>query len=142
MYGHDFRAIDALQLLKHHVVVALLVVELVDEEDDRFSQLFGVAEVVLRAHLHAILAVEQQYGGVCHVERRDGGPDEVVAARAVDDVQLLAVPFHVEYGREHRVAILLFYWEIVTNCVFGSNPATAFYNTTLIEQGFRESGFS
>ncbi len=53
------------------------------------------------------------------------GADEVISARAVDDVELFALPFYVERGAEHAVAILLLYRIVVTYGVFLSNATAA-----------------
>ena len=48
----------------------------------------------------------------------------------------------MEYGGEYRVTILLLYGEIVADCILGSYSAAAFYDATLIEQSFCESGLT
>ena len=142
LHRHHFRAVDFPQLLHQHVVVTFLIIQLVHQENNRFAQLFSVAEMILRTYLHAILAIEQQDGRIGHVQCRNGSSHKVVAARAVYNVQLLPVPLHMENGGKHRIAIFLLHREVIADCVLGSNSATTFYNPTLIEQRLRESGFS
>ena len=132
----------ARRMLQENLKLIDVVVELVDEEDDGLVQLLGVAEVVLRAYLHAVLAVEQNDRGVGHVERRDGASDEVVTARAVYDVQLFVVPLRVQHGGEDGIAVFLLHGEVVAHGVFLLYAAPAFYNPTFVEHGLYESGFS
>ena len=133
LYGHHFRAIDCLQLLKHHVIVALLVVQLVYQEDDRLAQFLGVAEMVLRTYFGAKLSVEQEHSGIGHVERGEGCAHEVIGTRAVNDVEFLAVPFGVEHGREHGITVILLYGEIVGHGIF-LRDTTSFLNQTTLKE--------
>ena len=142
LYGYNLGAVDAFELLQQVVIVAFVAVQLVDQEDDRLAQLFGVAEVVLCAHFDAILSVEQEDSRVCNIQGGDCRAYKVVATRAVDDIEFLSVPLHMVYSGEYRIAILLLHGEVVADCIFGSDSAAAFYDTTLIEQSFCESGFS
>ncbi len=98
--------------------------------------------MVLRTYLGTVLPVQQQNGSICNVERRHGSPYKVITTRAVNDIQFLAVPLHMENGGKHRIAVFLLHREVIADCILGSNPAATFYNTTLKEQRFRESGFT
>ena len=122
-----------MQLLKHHVIVALLVVQLVYQEDDRLAQFLGVAEMVLRTYFGTKLSVEQEYSGIGHIERGKGCAYEVVGTRAVDDVEFLAVPFGVEHGREHGITVILLYGKIVGHGVF-LRDTTSFLNQTTLKE--------
>ncbi len=88
------------------------------------------------------MCIDYYYAGVGNVEGCDSAAHEVVRARAVDYVEFLFEKFCIEHGGEHRVAIFLFYREIVGNGVFGFDCAAAFYNSTLEEHSFRERGFT
>ena len=90
--------------------------------------------MVLGAYLHAVLSVEEQQGGVCHIECRNIGTGKVVSSGAIDDVQLLAVPLSVEDGAEHTVSIFLLYGEVVRNGVLLRDAAATFDDTCLVEQ--------
>ncbi len=142
LHGHHLRTVYGLQLLKHHIIIALFIIELVYQENNRFAQFLGVAEMVLRTYLGTVLPVQQQNGSICNVERRHGSPYKVITTRAVNDIQFLAVPLHMENGGKHRIAVFLLHREVIADCILGSNPAATFYNTTLKEQRFRESGFT
>ena len=48
----------------------------------------------------------------------------------------------MENGGKHRIAIFLLHREVIADCILGSNSAATFYNTTLKEQRFCESGFT
>lgn len=52
--------------------------------------------MVLRTYLGTVLPVQQQNGSICNVERRHGSPYKVITTRAVNDIQFLAVPLHME----------------------------------------------
>ena len=96
--GHAVLAIGLLQLVQNLVEVAMLAVELVNQEDDGLLQLVGVAEGVHRANLGAVLSVDDDNGLVGDVQGCDGTAHEVVGTWAVDEVKLLAVPLCVEDG--------------------------------------------
>ena len=74
------------------VEITFFIVQLVDEENDRFAQFFRVAEMILCTYFGPILSVEQQNGRVSYIQCGNGGAYKVIASRAVDDVQFLAVP--------------------------------------------------
>ena len=118
------------------MVVALLGVELVDEEDDRLAQFLGVAEVVLCAHFGSILSVDEQQGRVSHMQGCHGSTHKVVGTGAVDDVQFLSVPFHMKNRGEDTVAILLLYRKIVAHRVLGSDATTTADDASLIQECF------
>ena len=98
--------------------------------------------MVLCANLGAILTIKQQYSRIRYVQGCNCSTYKVITTRAVDNIEFLAVPFYMIDGRENRVTILLFYGEIVADGIFLRDATATFYNTTLIEQGFRESGFT
>ena len=106
---------------------------MVNKEDHRLFQLLGISEVVLRAYFRSVLSVDKYHGLVGHVKCSNGTAHKVVRSRAVDDVKLLVVPFHMENCRENRVAIFLLNGEIVTHCVFCFNGATALDNASFIK---------
>ena len=66
--GNDLRTIDALEFINDGIIVTLRVVELINEEDDRFTEFFGVAEMILRTDFGTKLAVDKQHSGIRHVE--------------------------------------------------------------------------
>ena len=94
--------------------------------------------MVLSAHLRAVLSVEQQDCGVCHVEGGDGCAYEIVRTRTVDDVQFLVVVFHMIYCGEHAVAVILLYGEIVADCGALAYTTATLDDACLVEQGFSE----
>ena len=96
--GNDFGAEDLAHLLDDVVVVGLFAVKLVEGEDYRLFKVGARAEDVLRAHLHAVLCVYEDYARVGDVEGGDGVAYKVVGARAVDDVELLIEEFGIEDG--------------------------------------------
>ena len=118
MYLHAFVAVDFLHLQYEIVEVALFRVQLVDEEDDRLLQLLGVAEVVLRAHLRAVLAIDEDHGLVGDVESRDGASHEVVVSK-------------VELHR-HEVG----------DGVLRLNGSTTLYDSSLIQHAFGKRGLA
>ncbi len=115
LHRNDLVAEGELQVLDQMVVVALGAVQLVDEEDDRLLQVFGVAEMVFRADLNALAAVYEQDCGVGDGHCGQCLTHEIGQARAVDDIQLLAVPFGVEHGAKDGITIVLFNREIVAH---------------------------
>ena len=118
------------------------MVELVYQEDNRFAQLLRIAEMILSTYLGAVLSVQQQDSRIGNVECRHGRSHKVVTARTVYDIQLLTVPLHMENGGKHRIAVFLLHRKVIADRILGSNSAATFYNTTLKEQRFRESGFT
>ena len=117
LYFHTLRSIDVAHGVHHIVEVTLLGVELIDKEDDWLFELLRVAEYVLRAYLRAILTIDENHGLVGDVEGCDGTSHEVVGARTVDNIQLLIVPFHMEYRWENGVTIFLLHGEIIAHGV-------------------------
>jgi hypothetical protein len=75
---HTFRAVDLLHRGDDVVEVALVGVELVDEEDDGLLELVGISERVLGAYLRAILAVDEDHRLVGNVQRSDCASYKVV----------------------------------------------------------------
>ena len=139
LHGHAVRTINILQLVQNLVEVAVVLVELVHEENHGFSVLGRVAESVHRANLRAIRSIDEDDGLIGHVQCRDGTADKVVRARTVDDVQLLAVPLGVENGRKDRITVLLLHGEVIAHRVFTLYGATAFDDAGLIDHCFGKS---
>ena len=98
MYLDALLAVNVLHAGYYRVKVALVAVKLVHEEDDRLLELLRVTEIVLRAHLGTVLAVNQYQGLVGNIERSDGLAYEIVRSGAVYDVKLLVVPLYVKNG--------------------------------------------
>ena len=94
---NHLRAVNAAQLFQYCIVVTFLIVQLVYQEDDRLSQFFGIAEVVLRAHFWAKLPIDQQTCRICHIQCRHSCPNEIIRSWAVDDIQLFVIPFHMKH---------------------------------------------
>ena len=90
----------------------------------------------MRAHFGPVLPVDEHHGLVGHVERSDGAAHKVVRSRAVDNVEFLVVPLHMEDRGEHRVAVFQLNGEIVAHRVFGFDGAAA-----LDETGFKQHTF-
>ena len=142
LHGHHLRAVRAAKLLEQGVVVAILVVQLVNQEDDGLVELSCIAEVVLCAHLDAGCALQQDDCCIRDAQGRDGCACKVVRTRTVDDVQFLAVPFHMEYGREYAVAILMLHREAVADGVMQRHTSAAFDDTGLVQQCLGQSGLT
>ena len=98
--------------------------------------------MILRTYFGTILTIQQQNSRICNVQCRNSSSHKVITSRTVDDIQFFTIPLYMINGREDRVTILLLYRKIVADCIFGSNSAATFYNTTLIEQRFCEGGFT
>ena len=94
--GHHFGAVDVLQVVENQLIIAVFMVELVDEEDDRLTEFLGVAEVVLCSYLDPESTVEQKQRSVGNIEGRERGTDEIIGTRAVDEVEFLAFPLYME----------------------------------------------
>ena len=139
LYGNTLVAIDFLHVRHDGIEIAVLSIQLIDKEDNGFVQLLGVAEGILRTHLGAILAIHQNDGLVGHVERCDGTADEVVRSRAINNVQLLVVPLHMEDSRENRVSIFLLYGEIVADGILSLYRATTLNDTCFEKHTFGKS---
>lgn len=67
-----------MHLIDDIVKVALLRVELVDEEDDRLLELISITEIVLRSYFGTILAVDKDDGEVSDIECSNGTSYEVI----------------------------------------------------------------
>ena len=120
------------------VEVAVFVVQLIHQEDNGLLQLFGISEMILRAHFNAVGALEQQHAGISHIQGGQSTADKVITARAVDDIQLLPVPLHMIYGGEHAVAVLLLYREIIGDSVVLGDASATLDDTCFEKQAFRE----
>ena len=142
LHGNNLCTINRLQLLDNSVILALFIINLVYDEHHRFLHLLDVAEAVLCTHLNTILAIDDHHRKVTYLHCAHHTTGKIVRARAVDKVKFLSGLFNLEYGREHRVSILLLNREIVTDSILCSDRASTFYNTTLIEHSFSESGFT
>ena len=142
MYLHAFVAVDFLHLQYEIVEVALFRVQLVDEEDDRLLQLLGVAEVVLRAHLRAVLAIDEDHGLVGDVESRDGASHEVVGSRTVDYIEFLVVPFSMENSGEHGISKVELHRHEVGDGVLRLYGSTTLYDSSLIQHAFGKRGLA
>ena len=120
-------AVDLLHVGDDAVEIALIAVELVDKEDHGLAELLRVTEVVLRAYLRTILAIDEYHCLVGDIEGGDGTSHKIVATRTVDDVELLVIPLGMKNRREHRITIFLLYGEIITDGVF------RFYGTAALD---------
>ena len=142
LHGHNLRAEDFAHLLHEVVVVGLLAVYLVEGEEHGLAELLGGAEYVACAYFHAVLGVEDDDAGIAYTEGSVSVAHEVVGSGAVNHVELLAVELAVEHCREHAVAVLLLYGEVVADSVLGLDGAAALDDSTLQKHGLRECGFS
>ena len=118
------------------------MVELVYKENNRFAQLLRIAEMILSTYFRTVLPVQQQNSRISYIESRHGRSHKVVTTRTVYNIQFLTVPLHMINGGKHRIAIFLFHRKVIADRILGSNSAATFYNTTLKEQRFCESGFT
>ncbi|CCX61078.1 unknown [Bacteroides sp. CAG:598] len=98
--------------------------------------------MILGTYFRTILPIQQQDSSICYIERRHSCTYEVVTSRTVDNIQFLAIPLYMENGGKHRIAIFLLHRKVIADCILGGNSSATFYNTTLIEQRFCESGFT
>ena len=89
--------------------------------------------MVLSAHLHTIGALEQQNSSIRDIHRCQSTSHKIITTRAIDNIELLAVPLHVEDSREHTIAILLLYRKIITYRIVLSDASATLYDTRLIE---------
>ena len=135
-------AVDVLHVVDDVVEVALFAVELVNEEDDGLAQLLRVAEVVLGAHFRPILSVDEDDRLVGDVERGDGSAYEVVGTRAVDDIEFLVVPFHMEYCWEDRVTIFQLNRKIVAHGVLCLHASAALDDSGFVKHTLGKCGLA
>ena len=98
--------------------------------------------MVLCAHLYAGCSLEQNDGGVGDVECSKCCACEVITARAVDEVDFLAVPLYVAYGREYRITVLMLYGEVVADCCVQTYSAAALDDAGLVEHSFSQGRFA
>ena len=142
LHGNSLFTVDGLQIVKDSVVVAILVVKLIDEEDNGFVEFFRVAEVVLCTYFRTESTIDEEDSRVGHIESGHRCAHKVVRTWAVDDIELLLIPFYVESSGKNRVAIFLFDWEVVGNGIFLGNTTAAWESTSVIEHAFCERGFT
>ena len=142
LHGNSLFAVDGLQIIKDRIVVAILVVKLIDEEDNGFVELFRVAEVVLCTYFRTESTIDEEDSRVGHIESGHRCAHKVVRTWAVDDIELLLIPFYVESSGKNGVAIFLFDWEVVGNGIFLGNTTAARESTSMVEHAFCERGFS
>lgn len=112
MYLHTFLPVDILHRVDDIIKVALVGVELVDQEDDRFLQFLRISEDILCSHLRTVLPVDKHEGSIRNVESRYRTTYEVVTSRTVDNIQLLVVPFRMENRREDGISVFLLHGEL------------------------------
>ena len=118
------------------------MIQFVDKENNGFLCFFRITEIGLRANLYTILCAYEQEGCVGYVERSDNAAYEIVRTRAVDNVELLAQPFDVNYGREYRIAVLFFHGEIVTYGVTLFYGSAALYDARLKKHRLNQGCFT
>ena len=135
-------AIDILHAVDDVVEVALFTVELINKENDRLFQFFGIAKVVLRTHFRTVLAIDEDDSLVGDIERSDGAPNEIVGSRAVYNVEFLVVPFHMEYCWEDRVSIFQLNREIVAHGVLCLHASAALDDTGFVKHTFGKCGLA
>ena len=140
--GHNLWTINCLQVLKNLVVITLVVIKLIHEENNGLLQLFGITEVVLSSYFRTKLTVNKQHSRVGYVKRSQSSTNEVITTRAVNDVQLLALPFSVEYCWEYRVSVIVLNREVVTHRILLSDTSAATDLTTMIKQRLCQSGLT
>ena len=98
--------------------------------------------MVLCAHLYAIGTLEQENGGVCDIECSQGRSHKIVRTRTVNDIEFLPIPFHMEYGGEHRIAIFLLHREIVADRILLCDASATFDDTGFIKERLCQSGLA
>ena len=131
LHRHHLRSIDVAHIREYQVEVAVVLIQLVQQENHWFLQFLCVAEGIHRAHLGAVSTIDKNDSLIGDVQCSDSTAYEVVRTRAVNNIQLFAVPLGVENSGEYRIAILLFHREIVTHRVLLLHSATALDYTTL-----------
>ena len=117
LHQYTLRTVYVLHHRNDIIEVTLLGIKLIDQENDRFFQLFSVSEDILCAHFGSVLTVNQNHGFIRYVERSDCSADEIIRSGTINDVKLFVVPFYVENGWEHRVSVFLLHGEIITHCI-------------------------
>ena len=142
MHGNSLFTVDGLQIVKDSVVVAILVVKLIDEENDGLVEFFRVAEVVLCTYFRTESTIDEEDSRVGHIESGHRCAHKVIRTWAVNDIELLLIPFYVESSSKNGVSIFLFDWEVVGNGIFLGNTTAAWESTSMIEHAFCERGFT
>ncbi|CDE32213.1 putative 66.3 kDa protein in hag2 5'region [Leyella stercorea CAG:629] len=139
---NTLRTVDSIHVYHDIVEVALIRVQLVDKENDWLMKFLGITEVVLCTNLRTILTVNKDNSLIGYVESRDCTTDKVVRTWAIDNVEFLVVPLYMEHCGEHRVAILMFYREVVAYRVLCFHRTTALDNTTTINHRLGKGGLA
>ena len=98
--------------------------------------------MILCSHFSSHTTIDKDQSSVSNRHCCDCCTAEVITAWAVDDVELLSIPFCMEYRAEYRVAIFLLYWEVVGNSVVHCDTATTCNLTRVINQGFSKCGLT
>ena len=130
------------QLVKSVLVISLFAIELVYGKHNRLVDIGYSAENVLSTYFNTILCVNKDYAGVGYIKSSHCVTHEVVATRTVNYIELLIEEFCIDYRWEYRVAIFLFYREIVAYGVSLFDRTSSFYNSTLKKHCFCECGFT
>ena len=126
--GDNLTAEVALQVVDHLVVVTLVAVDIVDDKDDGLVELVSLTEVVLRADLNAVCAVDNQHGNVADIQRSHSAAAEVARARAVEHVELMPTTFHSKDSGEDGIAVLLLHGVAVADGILSIHGTTAANN--------------
>ena len=111
------------------IEITLLTIQLVYQENYRFTQLFGITKVILCSYFRTILSIQKQDSCICYIQCSNSSSHKIVTTRTINNIQFFAIPFYMIHSREYRVTILLLYREIIADCIFGSDSAATFYDT-------------
>ena len=83
--------------ISHHIIddrveIALITVQLVDEEDNRFTQFIGITEIVLCSDFRSILSIDKNHRLIGNIKSSDSTADEIVRSGTINNIQFLIIP--------------------------------------------------
>ena len=107
--------IDFLHRSDDIIEITLIRIQLIDQEDNRLTQLLCIAEVVLSTYFRTILTINKDNSLIGYIHRSNRTAHKVITTRTINDIKLLVVPLNMKNCREHRIAIFQFNWEVVAH---------------------------
>ena len=98
---HHLAAVVILQALQAKLKVSLVRIKLVNNKNARLLHLLYLAELVLCTHFHTLSGVNKHKSSVCYAERCNHTTHKIIGARAINKVQLLSKPLHMQHSWEN-----------------------------------------
>ena len=124
------------------VEIRLFLVKRIDDQDFRNAVPGRAFPHRVRANTDAVVGMHHNQGQVADPQRTQRLADEIGVARAIQDVQLLALPLRVHERGGHRNLPILFAFAVVRHGGAGGDAAHAVDHARAGQHGLAEQGLS